>query len=199
MFRERYHKTLILSIIMLITSCKMVFAFEDGFATAKKISGKHFTIFCAPGVDVSSLLEQLNIGAADRVLAGKTPETRSSPEQELAEMIDTLFIRICDILDMRLYSFEGNIKICRDQSQSNQIYKNLFDRDIGGQRSFYVYSLNTIYIPAHNLTREILGHEIAHAVISRYFVVLPSVKIQEVLAGYAEYQLRKYQVSEETD
>lgn len=30
-----------------------------------------------------------------------------------------------------------------------------------------------------------------HALMSHYFVVQPSVKIQEVLAGYVEYQLRK--------
>ena len=38
---------------------------------------------------------------------------------------------------------------------------------------------------------KVLGHEIGHAVISHYFVVLPSVKVQEVLAVYVEYQLRK--------
>jgi hypothetical protein len=37
----------------------------------------------------------------------------------------------------------------------------------------------------------VLGHEIAHAIMSHYFVVLPSEKIQEVLAGFVEYQLRK--------
>jgi len=36
-----------------------------------------------------------------------------------------------------------------------------------------------------------LGHEIGHAVISNYFVVQPPIRIQEVLAGYVEYQLRK--------
>jgi len=34
-------------------------------------------------------------------------------------------------------------------------------------------------------------HEIAHAVISHYFIVPPPAKIQEVLAGYVEYDLRK--------
>ena len=51
--------------------------------------------------------------------------------------------------------------------------------------------MNTIYASAENFKIGVIGHEIAHAVISHYFVVQPSVKIQEVLAGYVEYQLRK--------
>jgi hypothetical protein len=57
--------------------------------------------------------------------------------------------------------------------------------------SFYVYDLNTIYVSAGSFKREVLGHEIAHAVISHYFVVQPPMKAQEVLAGYVEYQLRE--------
>ena len=51
--------------------------------------------------------------------------------------------------------------------------------------------INTIYITAENFKKAVLGHEVAHAVISHYFVVQPSMKVQEVLAGYIEYQLRK--------
>jgi hypothetical protein len=71
------------------------------------------------------------------------------------------------------------------------IYRRLFDRDLGEVKSFYVYELNTIYTSAENFRRGIIGHEIGHAIMSHYFVVQPPVKIQEVLAGYVEYQLRK--------
>jgi hypothetical protein len=36
-----------------------------------------------------------------------------------------------------------------------------------------------------------LGHEIAHAIISSFFIVPPPEKIQEVLAGYVDYSLLK--------
>ena len=106
-------------------------------------------------------------------------------------MVDTLFLRICDLLDMHLYSYRGNIKICRDYNQLSQIYRNLFNADLKGTRSFYTYDLNTIYISPESFQLGILGHEIAHAIISHYFVVQPPVKVAEVLAGYVEYQLRK--------
>jgi len=59
------------------------------------------------------------------------------------------------------------------------------------ERSFYVFDSNTIFISYQDLTLGMLGHEIAHAVISGYFVVPPPDKVQEVLAGYVEYSLRK--------
>ena len=36
-----------------------------------------------------------------------------------------------------------------------------------------------------------IAHEIAHAIINHYFVVPPSVKMQEILSGYVEYSLNK--------
>ncbi|MFA5145722.1 MAG: hypothetical protein WC723_07000 [Candidatus Omnitrophota bacterium] len=173
------------------SNVRYVYPIDDGFGPANKIEGKHFTIYYAPRLDVFTLVKQLNIGLSDKVLAGESIENSDNSNTELASMVDTLFLRVCDILDMNLFSFRGNIKIARDQEQLNGIYSNLFNKDLNSWHSFYVYDLNTIYISANDFKREILGHEIGHAVISHYFVVLPSVKVQEVLATYVEYQLRK--------
>jgi hypothetical protein len=178
-------------IILLFIRASICFAVEDGFGSAGLVKSEHFSVYYSPTVDASSLVRQLNISPSDELLAGKSIRRRGSAEEEFADMVDILFMRACDILDMNLYSFQGEIKICRDTSQLEQVYNNLFDKDLKGRYSFYVYSLNTIYISAENFKREVLGHEIAHAVISHYFVVLPSVKVQEVLATYVEYQLRK--------
>ncbi len=47
--------------------------------------------------------------------------------------------------------------------------------------------------PAYSFTiiLILLGHEMGHVIISHYFVVPPSYRIQEVLTGYVEFQLRK--------
>lgn len=165
-------------------------AFDDDFGAAKKIETKYFITYYTPQLDIYSLLEQLNITSADKLLAGKSINQEDSLEKEFALSVDALFTRISDILDMHLYSFSSTIKICRDVEQLKRLYNRIFDKELKGL-AFYVYDLNTIYISAENFKSEILGHEIAHALISHYFVVLPSVKIQEVLAGYVEYQLRK--------
>jgi len=179
-----------IAISLLFAAVSICYAVEDDFGSASKVEGKHFTIYYATQLDIPSLLQQLNIQPSDKILAGESVNKDTSyDELGMADMVDTLFMRVCDILDMHLYSFQGNIKICKDSEHLNRIYKNLFDKNIQAG-SFYVYSLNTIYISKDTFKRGILGHEIAHAIMSCYFVVQPSVKIQEVLAGYVEYQLR---------
>jgi hypothetical protein len=50
---------------------------------------------------------------------------------------------------------------------------------------------NTIYVSLKDVSLGMLAHEVAHAIISSYFVVAPPEKVQEVLAGYVEYSIRK--------
>ena len=57
---------------------------------------------------------------------------------------------------------------------------------------FYVSSIDTLYVDAEYVNIHILGHELSHAIQVHYFVVPPPAKIQEILAGYVEYQFRKY-------
>lgn len=167
-------------------------ASEDGFGQAMNVSGQYFTVYYSPALEVDTLSKELNIGTVDKILAGEPSRSISnSPKNDLAGMLDVLFMRVGDILDMHLYNFHGTIKICADDKALSAIYSNLFDAELGNRFSFYAYSLNTIYISSQHFTREILGHEIAHAIISNYFVVSPPIKASEVLAGYVEYQLRK--------
>jgi len=194
MLASRILKTTVIGIAVVLFALNVSFAFEDdGFGQARKIQSSHFTVYYSPQIDATTLAQQLNIRPADEILTGKTSRRTNSSSEQLAEMLDTLFMRVCDIMDMQLYSYTGNIKICQDYNQLSQIYRNIFGHDFQHRKSFYVNELNTVYISADSFQREILGHEIAHAIISHYFVVLPSIKIQEVLAGYVEYQLRKSQ------
>jgi len=158
---------------------------DDGFGPARKIESQHFTIYYAPQLDPDELARELDIRPLDSLISG------GSYKNDLGGMIDTLFSQVCDILDMEVYSFHGTIKICRDFNQVSGIYKNLFDRELTNSHSYYVSELNTVYVSAEHFKREILGHEIAHGVETCYFAVSPSVKVQEVLAGFVEYQLRK--------
>jgi hypothetical protein len=188
----RYYKTIVLVGVLLLLAEAVACGADDGFVAAKRITAEHFTILYQADTDIFSLIEALNISPSDKLLAGRGSASGLSPEAELAEALDTLFIRVCDTLDMRLYkSFQGTIKICSNNEALCRTYFNLFSSELNSNYPFYVHSFNTIYISAENFTVAMLGHEIAHAVISHYFVVLPSVKIQEVLAGYVEYQLRK--------
>ena len=99
--------------------------------------------------------------------------------------------QVSDILDMHIYSLKINIKVCRTPEELSELYKNMFNTGLGHQKSFYVYRTNTIYAYEDSFKREIIGHEMAHAILCHYFPVPPPVKIQEVLAMYVEYSLRR--------
>lgn len=192
MIKKLLCRAIIFSIGLFYFGAGVAAAIDDGFGRARKIEGNHFVIYYAPELDLTGLTQQLNVSPSDKLLAGKSSGEGFSLEGEFAGMLDTLFSRVCNALDMQLYSFKGNIKICRDLAQLNYIYHNVFNHDPATiTRSFYAYEVNTVYTCPENFTLGIIGHEIAHAVISHYFVVLPSVKVQEVLAAYVEYQLRK--------
>ncbi len=169
----------------------LVCAADDGFGTATKIDTEHFTIYYKPGVDINALISQLHVSATDQVLTNLTVNT-SSPQAQLSSMVEVLFARASDVLDMHIYSLKANIKIFATQQDLTSFYNNLFHEHVPCTGySFYLDDQRSIYMSVERFQREILGHEMGHAIISRYFVVQPSVRIQEVLAGYIEYQLRK--------
>ena len=167
---------------------------EDGFGSASKIESRYFTIYYSKQIDISKLSQQLNITIADKILAGRNIDNDIASEHGIAGMVDILYSLVGDMVDMHVYNFKGNIKICQDQAQLNKIYRNLFGQDLLSYMvSFYVNDTSTIYISEESFRREVLGHEIAHAIMNHYFVVSPPVKVQEILAKYIEYQLRKTQ------
>src|SRR5208283_3873759 len=78
---------------------------DDGFGSAHKIEGEHFTIYCQPGVDPNKLLEKLQISPADELLSGQSVD-KSSVDRQLSSMMEILFARASDILDLHVYSYK---------------------------------------------------------------------------------------------
>jgi hypothetical protein len=165
---------------------------DDGFGDSKRIDSEHFTIEYKNDVDMNMLLEGLKISATDEQLTHLRIDN-ASVERQLSSMVEILFNRAGDILDMHVYSLKGHIKVFANHEQLEAFYLQLSHGDHlpGTGLSFYSADDESIYIAATAFRREILGHEMGHAIMSRYFVVQPSIKIQEVLAGYVEYSLRK--------
>ena len=166
-------------------------ALDDDFSYDKKIEGKYITAYCAPGLDIPRLMPQLDIRPSDHILAGQSRRPGDLSGGELGPMLDTLFLKVSDILDMHLYSLKTNLKICNTNDELTGIYKRLFNASLGGRRSFYVYDLNSIYVSADAFQPGIIGHEMSHAIIGHYFGIPAPVKVQEVLCMYVEYNLKK--------
>ena len=162
---------------------------NDGFRAAGKTKSDYFTVYIESGVDSDILSERLSVPASLTSII-RRPISLAGHDN-LAGKLDLLFMVVSEIMDIRLKRFSCDIKVCRDEKSLSAIAKQLFGKDIK-TAGFYVSAINTIYIDAKNINIHILGHELSHAVQVQYFVVPPPVTIQEVLAGYVEYQLRKY-------
>ena len=163
----------------------------DDFGAATKVDSEHFTIYYKPGADINNLISQLRVSPTDQILTNLTLNT-SSPQARLSSMVEVLFARVSDVLDMHIYSLKANIKIFANQQDLTDFYNNLFHTSIPYTGfGFYLDDTKSIYMSAENFRREILGYEMGHAIMGRYFALQPSVRIQEVLGGYIEYQLRK--------
>jgi hypothetical protein len=188
MRKSKIISTAILKIFLALVSADLCFAFDDGFASAKKIEGKYFTLFYSPELKPTGLDKQLNITRKDQILVAAAQPV--SANDSFSEMIDTLFLRVSDLLDMHLYSFHGEIKVCKDYASLNNLYKQMFNDDLDGQHSFYIKNLNIIYISAESCTSEVIGREMVYAILSQYFKVQTPITVQNVLANYVESQLR---------
>jgi hypothetical protein len=180
----------LLKIILVVVCFSLIFssvyAIDDGFGAAKKIDSQHFIISYAPQLDPYLLLAKLNIRPGDLILSAGP----SLNGEGLVVALDALYSIVMQALDMNLYSLQGNLKICSDRDHLSRVYESIFGRELKTS-SFYINEYNTIYISADDFTKEVLGHEIAHMIISHYFVVQPPQKVAEILSGYVEYQLRK--------
>jgi hypothetical protein len=184
-------------LLILCSLSSVLFAADDGFESSEEISGKYFTIYYHQPVDIPSLCQRLNVSLSEKILAARSAGDAVSGNEDLGSLVDVLYGTVGDTLDMHIYDFHGNIKICRDHAQLNDVYISFFKKDLESyMASFYVYDLNTIYISSEDFKREVLGHEISHAIINNYFVVSPPVKVQEILSKYVEFQLRKAQQTE---
>jgi len=112
----------------------------------------------------------------------------------IAKALDALYLEVSDILDIHIYSYHGKIKIYPNKEDVESNVATALKKQHAKKTDFpavYRHSLNTIYASFPDLTLGMLAHEIAHAILSHYFVVPPPTKIQEVLAGYVEYTIRK--------
>ncbi|MFH1479165.1 MAG: hypothetical protein ABIG92_05280 [Candidatus Omnitrophota bacterium] len=178
--------------IILFFLIVMFFSF-DAYADKEPSSliaeSKYFSLYGYNGLDTDSLLIKLQM---DYFLHPDTLFSQDilGEQSVLEETMDAIFLEVSDILDIHIYSFHGDVQILPNKGSLNSIYRTYFDTDFN-ERSFYLSNTNTIYISFEDMTLGMLGHEISHAIISRYFVVPPPSKLQEVLCGYVEYKIRK--------
>lgn len=162
---------------------------DDGFIAAQEMESRYFTIYLESGVNLQQLTLNLSVPPDIKAIIIKPMpgfETFTLPNQ-----LDLLFLAVCEIMDIHLPKFTCRIKVCKDSVSLAAVAEKLYGKPAPRSGGFFVPESETIYVDAESVTLNVLGHELSHAVQCKYFIVPPPMKLQEVLSGFVEYQLRK--------
>lgn len=156
------------------------------------IESRCCTILCGPDVDIFELNRKIKSSSYDILLGGsRYLRENRSVEEQLAEKFDAIFRRVEKILDMYPRRIHLTVKIYKDQSQLDNSYAQTFGAIDEKERiSYYIHKYTTIYTTEQVISKGILAHEMGHAVVDHYFLILPPEKIKELLSQVVEIHLK---------
>lgn len=153
------------------------------------VKGAYFTIYYSPAVNLKSVEKKLR-RRRFYFDEGLSPGYLSKPEEKIAHRMDMLFKRVEEILDMYPHNMNVKLKIFKSQRDLDVEYYRIFE-ERRTLKSFYVYKHDTIYTCERNISDSVMAHEIGHAVIDHYFLILPPEEIKEILACYVDEHLEE--------
>lgn len=155
------------------------------------IESKYCTILYHPDVDIEKVNNRISIRFYDISLdKSRYSLKKRSVEEQLAEKFDRIFQKVERILDMFPRKIRLTVKIYRNQAQLDNAYAQTFGYADGKERiSYYVHKYTTVYTTQQAISHKVIAHEMGHAVINHYFLIIPPEKIKELLAQYVEIHL----------
>ena len=180
--------------LFLLIGLTFSFCVINSYAQEESLSrianSKYFEVYAPARANLYDILRRVDFFSLrpEQILDDKIQNLN----QVSSDVIDAIYLETSDILDIHMYSFRGKIKFLDSAKSVQDVFRKYSGYKMN-ERSFYFHDKKTIYISLEDATLGMLGHEIAHAIISHYFVVPPSTKVQEVLCGYVDYNLKKRQ------
>lgn len=178
---------ILIVVIYFFISAKSVYPQEENRGV---FSSRFCTVFYENDVDLKKVNMRLNLGFAKFYSPmGYKEKQGDSADGAISYKFDAIFNRAEEILDMYPQKIHVAVNIYKTQEGLDEAYKEFFDES-NKAVSFYVYKTNTIYTIESQLNENIVAHEMAHCIIDHYFVILPPVKIQEMLAAYVDMHLK---------
>jgi hypothetical protein len=179
-------------IVLIIASiCVAVYDASSQEEAWDIFSTRYCTVFYEKGVNIRAIDRRINLSFCDfyKPLDPEKEKEDFSVKAVVSGKLDSIFRRVEEILDMYPPKVHVNINIYKTTAGLDEEYKRLFDKP-NQAISFYIYKTNTIYTTEKFISESILAHEMAHCIVDHYFVILPPVKIQEMLAVYADVHLK---------
>jgi hypothetical protein len=180
----RHIKTFTLGFLLALFLAKAAFAEGDNV-----VKGKYFDVYYN-GCDLSEIAQKLDVKYFLHIDVFSQISSGRDINSIIADLFDSIYLEVSDILDIHIYSFKGTICIFPDKAKIKEVLSEYMEEP-PNVPAFYFHEKNTIYASSADMTLGVLAHEIAHAIITQYFVVTPPSKVQEVLASYVEYSIRK--------
>ena len=113
---------------------------------------------------------------------------KPTPEVRAGWCVDQLFQRVQEILGMVEPDLKVEIRLFRNKAALSEVYEKFTGRPTQVP-AFYCKETNTIYLDLEELSSGILAHEMAHAVISHFFLIDPPEKTCEVLCQYVDREV----------
>ena len=153
------------------------------------IKSAYFTIYCDGAVNLKAVGRKIR---KRRLYFAGSPTLKGlgRPEEKIAHRMDILFRRAEEILDMYPRDMNVKVKIFKNQKELNNEYYRIF-KQRKSLISFYIYKYDTIYTCETNISDSVMAHEMGHAIIDHYFVILPPEKVKEILARYVDMHLKE--------
>jgi len=153
----------------------------------KRIESVFFTIDYKDDIDMRLVEKRLKRRYFFSAYTRKRDSLDSVP-MRVADRMDLLFRRAGDILDMHPPDMHINVKIFKDRDDLADEYHRIFRRR-ERLRSFYIYKLDTIFTSETDISDSVMAHEMGHAIVDHYFVIMPPEKVKEMLASYVDLHL----------
>lgn len=137
------------------------------FAQSEKIfKTKYSTIYYSQDQDLNDFLWRI----------GGMRFEFSSDTSLAQNRIDRIVERVQAILDMWPKNFNIDVYLCRGDLLPHKV-------------AYYEHKTKSIHASIDNVSDGVFAHEVAHAVISRYFSSPPPSKAQEILTQYVDKYL----------
>ena len=153
------------------------------------IETKHTIVHYQSSQDLRKLNQKVDFAPGSWGLKGlfAKPDSHELRRQTM-QMLDALYERVQEILDMRKRMKPVVIKIYSTKQQLHAAYLEAYRKPCQ-LRAWYIYESNTIYVTVEDVHEGILAHEMAHAIIDHYLVVRPPPTTAEILARYVDGHL----------
>lgn len=158
---------------------------SNGQVPSPQTGKRIYTRYARVSYQSESLLRSFNKRIKPGSLDYLQKSGELSLESQVSKKIDIIVERVETILQMWPKHFTVDITIMPDAGSIRTLYRKKYHCKVNFL-AFYAQAERTIYVPADDITSNILAHELAHAVIDQYYgwSRVVSVKIHERLADY---------------